>query len=349
MKSIRARTLVLALAVTTATGAMAQDANYMGNIIGGVAGALLGSRIGGGNGNIAATAAGGIVGAMVGGNVQAGMHGRPQQQQQQAYQEPQAYETYREPERVQYQPQYQPQYEPQYQPQYHAQYEPQYESQYPSPHQPRREQVYTQSAPQAERSYGGSIVGGIAGALLGSRVGGGNGKIAATALGGVVGAVVGDRIQNAPVSQPVQLQRQPARVYYDNGPQRARHATPDGYAQPQYRRFTRQDQQDMDRAVAKLQRSRSAWVVAQSNLEAAEDNNVRSSRLLRLQTAEGAARMTFIADRDDFGRALSTLASQNYDVSSYANLTAAYSDVSMGSQITAAQAMNVQPVVRRQM
>ena len=50
-------------------------------------------------------------------------------------------------------------------------------------------------AASAQESYGGSVVGGIAGALLGSRIGGGNGKIAATAAGGILGAIVGGNVE----------------------------------------------------------------------------------------------------------------------------------------------------------
>ena len=47
-----------------------------------------------------------------------------------------------------------------------------------------------------DRSYLGSIVGGLAGGLVGSRFGGGNGRLATTAIGAGVGAVVGDHIDN---------------------------------------------------------------------------------------------------------------------------------------------------------
>lgn len=72
--------------------------------------------------------------------------------------------------------------------------------------QPRVEQIrtprqecrteYVQVPVQQQRGAGGSIVGGIAGALLGSQVGGGNGKVAATAAGAIAGAMVGDRVEN---------------------------------------------------------------------------------------------------------------------------------------------------------
>ncbi len=47
-----------------------------------------------------------------------------------------------------------------------------------------------------ERGAGGSILGGIAGAVIGNQVGGGNGRIAATAAGAIAGAVIGDRAEN---------------------------------------------------------------------------------------------------------------------------------------------------------
>jgi uncharacterized protein YcfJ len=49
----------------------------------------------------------------------------------------------------------------------------------------------------------GSVIGGIAGALLGSRVGGGNGRLAMTAVGAVTGAMTGDRLAQRD-SQPQQ-------------------------------------------------------------------------------------------------------------------------------------------------
>lgn len=58
----------------------------------------------------------------------------------------------------------------------------------------RTEYVQVQQAPQ--RSMGGSIIGGIAGALLGNQVGGGSGRMAATAAGAIGGAIVGDRVDN---------------------------------------------------------------------------------------------------------------------------------------------------------
>jgi len=58
----------------------------------------------------------------------------------------------------------------------------------------------------------GSVIGGIAGALLGSQAGGGNGKLALTALGAVTGAMTGDRIVQLQRSQPQQVCRVVQRV-----------------------------------------------------------------------------------------------------------------------------------------
>ncbi len=68
--------------------------------------------------------------------------------------------------------------------------------------------VYQQSAPVAQPSYGGTVLGTIVGGAIGSRFGGGDGRIAATAVGAGLGAVIGnnsDRQQPAPtaVSQAV--------------------------------------------------------------------------------------------------------------------------------------------------
>ena len=53
--------------------------------------------------------------------------------------------------------------------------------------------------PQQQAGIGGvgmgTIIGGVAGALLGNQVGGGNGKVAATAIGAVVGSQVGQNMQ----------------------------------------------------------------------------------------------------------------------------------------------------------
>lgn len=53
----------------------------------------------------------------------------------------------------------------------------------------------------------GSVIGGIAGALLGSQAGGGNGKLALTALGAVTGAMTGDRLVQQRSAQPQQVCR----------------------------------------------------------------------------------------------------------------------------------------------
>ena len=79
------------------------------------------------------------------------------------------------------------------------------------PHQECRTDYIQTPAQQysQQRSAGGSIIGGIAGALLGNQVGGGSGRVAATAAG----AMVGDRVDNdgRNVNQPQQLQEQAVR------------------------------------------------------------------------------------------------------------------------------------------
>ena len=60
-------------------------------------------------------------------------------------------------------------------------------------------QGYQQPQQQQQAGIGGvgmgTIIGGVAGALLGNQVGGGNGKVAATAIGAVVGSQVGQNMQ----------------------------------------------------------------------------------------------------------------------------------------------------------
>jgi uncharacterized protein YcfJ len=67
--------------------------------------------------------------------------------------------------------------------------------------------VQSDQSQQVGAVNSGSVIGGIAGALLGSRVGGGNGRLAATALGAVTGAMSGDRIVQQRSSQPQQVCR----------------------------------------------------------------------------------------------------------------------------------------------
>ena len=74
-------------------------------------------------------------------------------------------------------------------------------------------------AAQAQESYGGNIIGGIAGALLGNQVGGGNGRVAATAVGGIVGAIVGGNVERG--SQYRGQAAAPQQTYYDQYPQQS--------------------------------------------------------------------------------------------------------------------------------
>lgn len=59
---------------------------------------------------------------------------------------------------------------------------------------------------QAGRSVTGSIIGGLAGALAMNNVGGGSGRMAATAAGAILGAVAGDRLDNQG-QQPIAMQQ----------------------------------------------------------------------------------------------------------------------------------------------
>jgi uncharacterized protein YcfJ len=73
--------------------------------------------------------------------------------------------------------------------------------------------VYNDQPQQGGAVNPGSVIGGIAGALLGSQAGGGNGKLALTALGAVTGAMTGDRIaQQQRSNQPLQVCRVVQRV-----------------------------------------------------------------------------------------------------------------------------------------
>jgi uncharacterized protein YcfJ len=72
-------------------------------------------------------------------------------------------------------------------------------------------------AAYAQESYTGNVVGGIAGALLGNRIGGGNGRIAATAAGGIIGAIVGGNVERG--SSYRQLNSPPQQTYYNSYPQ----------------------------------------------------------------------------------------------------------------------------------
>lgn len=73
--------------------------------------------------------------------------------------------------------------------------------------------IYPDQPQQVGPVNSGSVIGGIAGALLGSQGGGGNGKLALTALGAVTGAMAGDRIvQHQRSTQPQQVCRLVQRV-----------------------------------------------------------------------------------------------------------------------------------------
>lgn len=50
----------------------------------------------------------------------------------------------------------------------------------------------------AQADNGGAFLGGILGAVVGNQVGGGNGRVAATAVGAVIGSQVGDNMTKSP-------------------------------------------------------------------------------------------------------------------------------------------------------
>lgn len=79
-------------------------------------------------------------------------------------------------------------------------------------HQQVCDLVHNDQPQQVGAVNSGSVIGGIAGALLGSQAGGGNGKLALTALGAVTGAMTGDRLAQQQRSQPQQLCRVVQRV-----------------------------------------------------------------------------------------------------------------------------------------
>lgn len=68
----------------------------------------------------------------------------------------------------------------------------------------------------AQADTGGAAIGGILGAVVGSQVGGGNGRVAATAVGAIIGSQVGDKM----TSQAPQARRavyQPREQYGAGG------------------------------------------------------------------------------------------------------------------------------------
>ena len=67
--------------------------------------------------------------------------------------------------------------------------------------------VYDDQSQKAAAMNPGSVIGGIAGALLGSQAGGGNGRLALTALGAITGAMSGDRIVQQQQQRGVQPQQ----------------------------------------------------------------------------------------------------------------------------------------------
>lgn len=72
---------------------------------------------------------------------------------------------------------------------------------------PRSAPVAVAPAPVAETNVGGAILGTVVGGVIGSRFGGGDGRLAATAVGAGIGAVVGANStlgQSAPAPNVIQ-------------------------------------------------------------------------------------------------------------------------------------------------
>jgi uncharacterized protein YcfJ len=96
------------------------------------------------------------------------------------------------------------------------------EPQYTIVNQPKQvchNEIIQQSNPgYVQQDHGGAVLGGVAGALLGSQVGGGNGRLAATALGAVGGMLAGNSMdsQGATVTQPSVTQQQVQRCVTEN-------------------------------------------------------------------------------------------------------------------------------------
>lgn len=88
---------------------------------------------------------------------------------------------------------------------------------------------------QAQELNTGNLIGGIAGALIGSNVGGGSGRVAATAAGGIIGAIVGGNVERGNAyAQGYAPQQGYANSYSQQAPQYQQSYDTVGYAQPVY-------------------------------------------------------------------------------------------------------------------
>ncbi len=78
-------------------------------------------------------------------------------------------------------------------------------AQYQTLERPRQE-CWNEQVQVQPRNGGGALLGGIAGGILGNQIGGGNGRLLATAVGAVSGAAVGQNLSapRAPSMQTVQ-------------------------------------------------------------------------------------------------------------------------------------------------
>lgn len=73
-----------------------------------------------------------------------------------------------------------------------------------------------QVAVQQPKSGAGAVIGAIAGGAMGNAIGGGGGKVAATALGIFGGAILGDRVEGAPQAQLQNVQRCGTQTFFEN-------------------------------------------------------------------------------------------------------------------------------------
>ena len=71
---------------------------------------------------------------------------------------------------------------------------------------PRQVCSNQQVTTQGPKSGGGALMGAIAGGAIGSNVGGGDGRLIASALGFIGGAILGDRLEGAPAAQAQNVQ-----------------------------------------------------------------------------------------------------------------------------------------------
>ena len=80
---------------------------------------------------------------------------------------------------------------------------------------PRQVCSNQQVTTQGQKSGGGALMGAIAGGAIGSNVGGGDGRLIASALGFIGGAILGDRLEGAPAAQVQNVQSCTTQSFYE--------------------------------------------------------------------------------------------------------------------------------------